>query len=175
GDAAPGDGTAVVTFDGDVDFGLGSTLKVEIGGKSAGEFDRMEVAGSVEVLPGADCMVSFVNGFQPQVGDEFEIITAGGSASGMFDNAGQGEVVGGIGGVDLVIEYNVNPNRIVLVAVEAPILGDINLDGSVDLLDVTPFVNLIATGNFQAEGDINLDGVVNLLDVGPFIAILNGG
>ena len=54
------------------------------------------------------------------------------------------------------------------------LLGDINLDGVVDLLDVQPFVALIASGEFQIEGDINGDGVVDLLDVQGFIELLTG-
>ena len=53
-------------------------------------------------------------------------------------------------------------------------LGDVNQDNEVDLLDVTPFVNLITAGVFQCEGDINVDGAVDLLDVTPFVAILTG-
>ncbi len=55
------------------------------------------------------------------------------------------------------------------------LLGDINLDEVVNLLDVSPFVSLIGSGDFQLEGDINMDGVVNLLDVSPFIDVLSGG
>ncbi|MEM9410209.1 MAG: dockerin type I repeat-containing protein [Planctomycetota bacterium] len=55
------------------------------------------------------------------------------------------------------------------------ILGDVNLDGEVDLLDVAPFVELLTNGGFQAEADINQDGVVNLLDVAPFVDLLTGG
>ena len=54
-------------------------------------------------------------------------------------------------------------------------LGDINQDGSVDLLDVSPFVNLLSTGKFQVEADINQDGLVDLLDVAPFVGLLTGG
>ena len=54
------------------------------------------------------------------------------------------------------------------------LLGDVNLDGVVDLLDVAPFVELLANQGFQAEADVNSDGLVNLLDVAPFIAILTG-
>ena len=54
------------------------------------------------------------------------------------------------------------------------LLGDVNLDGVVNLLDVGPFVALLGNGGFQAEADVNQDGVVNLLDVGPFIMILGG-
>lgn len=55
------------------------------------------------------------------------------------------------------------------------LLGDVNLDGEVNLLDVGPFVDLISLNTFQDEADINLDGAVNLLDVGPFVDLLSGG
>lgn len=53
-----------------------------------------------------------------------------------------------------------------------PVLGDINGDGVVDLLDIQPFVDAITNGTFSEEADINGDGVVDLLDVAPFIDLL---
>ncbi len=53
------------------------------------------------------------------------------------------------------------------------LLGDVNLDGNVNLLDVGPFIERIASANFQAEADCNQDGRVDLLDVEPFIDILS--
>ena len=64
------------------------------------------------------------------------------------------------------------PNDLLLMP--SVLLGDINLDGAVDLLDVAPFVDLLATGGFQAEADINGDGEVNLLDVNGFVKLLGG-
>ncbi len=55
------------------------------------------------------------------------------------------------------------------------LLGDVNLDGVVNLLDVRPFVDLLVIGQFQIEADVNLDGIVDMTDVAPFIVILNGG
>lgn len=54
------------------------------------------------------------------------------------------------------------------------ILGDVNGDGEVNLLDVVPFVDAVTTGTYIPEADINGDGVVNLLDVAPFIDLLSG-
>ena len=48
--------------------------------------------------------------------------------------------------------------------------GDVNCDGVVNLLDVQPFVNVLAGGGFNPKADINEDGTVNLLDVEPFVA-----
>jgi len=53
------------------------------------------------------------------------------------------------------------------------LLGDVNRDDSVNLLDVAPFVALLSNGNFQVEADINGDGFVNLLDIGPFVDLLS--
>ncbi len=55
------------------------------------------------------------------------------------------------------------------------LLGDVNLDGVVNFLDIAPFITLLTDGDYQAEADCNQDGVVNFLDIAEFIAILNGG
>jgi len=48
------------------------------------------------------------------------------------------------------------------------LLGDVNLDGVINLLDVKPFRTILRSGNYLAEADMNQDGTVNLLDVKPF-------
>ena len=61
------------------------------------------------------------------------------------------------------------------VAFDEFLLGDVNQDGNVDLLDIQPFVDLLTSGGFLPEADINGDGVVDLLDVAPFVELLTGG
>ena len=56
--------------------------------------------------------------------------------------------------------------------VSAIILGDVNGDGVVNLLDVAPFVDAITEGNYIVEADVNLDGIVDLLDVQIFVSLL---
>ena len=55
------------------------------------------------------------------------------------------------------------------------LLGDINCDGAVNLLDVAPFVELISSGEFSPKGDFDSNGAVNLLDVAPFVNAIAGG
>ena len=55
------------------------------------------------------------------------------------------------------------------------ILGDVNQDGLVNLLDIQPFVGLLSNGGFLAEADTNQDGLVNLLDIEGFVDLLSGG
>ena len=54
------------------------------------------------------------------------------------------------------------------------LLGDVNRDGLVNLLDVGGFVDLLAVGGYQAEADMDQNGEFNLLDVTPFVDLLAG-
>ena len=68
---------------------------------------------------------------------------------------------------------NVGPRLLVDLTDAEFLLGDVNCDGVVNLLDVDPFVNALSNGIFDPKADINMDGSVNLLDVTPFIGILS--
>ena len=59
-----------------------------------------------------------------------------------------------------------------IVTAAPPILGDVNLDNSVNFLDIAPFISILANGLFQAEADINGSGGVDFLDISPFIQLL---
>ena len=53
------------------------------------------------------------------------------------------------------------------------ILGDVNRDGIVNLLDVQPFLDTVVS-QFSPEADVNLDLSNDLLDVAPFVELLTG-
>jgi hypothetical protein len=55
------------------------------------------------------------------------------------------------------------------------LLGDLNLDGVVNGLDVDPFVDVLLNGPFQPEADINDDQVVNGLEFDLFVSAVIGG
>lgn len=54
-------------------------------------------------------------------------------------------------------------------------LGDVNQDGLVNALDISPFVSRLTGGTYQIEADVNQDGLVNALDISGFVACLTGG
>ena len=54
------------------------------------------------------------------------------------------------------------------------LIGDVNCDGVFDLLDIQPFVDLLASGGFSEKADMNGDRVVTLADVDPFVDALLG-
>jgi hypothetical protein len=53
------------------------------------------------------------------------------------------------------------------------LLGDVDLNGVVNFLDITPFIGVLSSGGSQAEADCNEDGMVDFLDITPFIGILS--
>ena len=53
-------------------------------------------------------------------------------------------------------------------------LGDVDLNGTVDFLDIAPFIAVLFGGTNQCEADCDQNGVVGFLDIAPFITILSG-
>ena len=58
-------------------------------------------------------------------------------------------------------------------SVEPSVVGDVNGDGFVDFLDISPFILALSTGEFQSEADINEDDQVNFLDISPFLSLIH--
>ena len=50
--------------------------------------------------------------------------------------------------------------------------GDLNQDGVVNFLDISPFISILSNGGFLDEADTNGDGAVDFLDISSFIAAL---
>ena len=76
--------------------------------------------------------------------------------------------VGNCGSLSVWAEYIYEPEV-------DEMIGDINADGAVNILDVVLLANAVLTGNYLSEGDINGDGENNVLDiVGLVNIILNG-
>jgi len=53
-------------------------------------------------------------------------------------------------------------------------LGDVDLNGTVEFLDIQPFIGILSSSSFQCEADCDEDGMVTFLDIQPFIQILAG-
>jgi len=54
--------------------------------------------------------------------------------------------------------------------------GDLNDDGTVNILDVVLLVNIVlGIEDFNPAGDMNTDGLINVLDVVILVNIILGG
>ena len=79
---------------------------------------------------------------------------------------------------DLIVSFFpflLNQTAQLFTSTNQPLIGDVNLDGQVNLLDVAAFVEVLLSGGFQAEADIDQDGDVTLLDVPALIDLLQNG
>ena len=55
-------------------------------------------------------------------------------------------------------------------------LGDLNEDGTINVLDIISTVNIIlGTSNFNSNGDMNQDSIINVLDIVALVNIILGG
>ncbi len=70
------------------------------------------------------------------------------------------------------IAQNLNENR---SNAHEICIGDANNDGSIDLLDINAFIEILTSGEFAESADINSDGEVNLLDINLFVLLITSG
>jgi len=52
------------------------------------------------------------------------------------------------------------------------ILGDVNADGIINVIDIVMTVNLILSNDYDVAGDVNEDGQLNILDVVTLVNII---
>jgi len=95
-----------------------ATLKIDLGGTQAGEFDQLQVDGNAALSGTLD--VSMIDGFDGVAGQTFDIITAN-AVTGTFDNV--------IAPDGMEIRVNYSDSVVSLELADDFLLGDVNLDG----------------------------------------------
>ncbi|HST04143.1 MAG TPA: hypothetical protein VLQ48_05340 [Chloroflexia bacterium] len=102
GTVSPGSGPGLMTITGNYTQGAGGTLNIELGGLTPiTQYDRLAVGGTATLA--GTLNTSAINGFTPQNGDSFTVLTYG-SRSGVFST-----IQGG------TYTTNYNPNDLTLV------------------------------------------------------------
>ena len=56
-----------------------------------------------------------------------------------------------------------------------PLQGDVNDDGTVNILDIVQLANMILLDDYQGSADLNADGSLNILDIVQLVNIILGG
>ncbi|MEM1012961.1 MAG: hypothetical protein AAGI46_12165, partial [Planctomycetota bacterium] len=107
-----------------------------------------------------DIAVDLAGGFLPNPGDDFTVLTSGGSLTASSPNAFE---VAGLPG--LLFTTLVTSSDLILTADNA-IDGDFNYDGTVDLADFGILRAGFGSGDEYVLGDANQDGTVDLADFG---------
>ena len=150
---------------------------------NAGEASKLGANGDAANLLTADGVL--FDSFQYSAGNADTFMTIERTGPGFTDV--RRSVFGENGAIESEMYFDEDTNQIAVDENGAPIiligspgvfmmdvLGDVNCDCAVNLLDVGPFVDAISSGVFDPKADINGDGSVDLLDVGEFVALLSG-
>tara|TARA_Y100000588_G_scaffold368210_1_gene435827 strand:+ start:80 stop:1525 length:1446 start_codon:yes stop_codon:yes gene_type:complete len=75
----------------------------------------------------------------------------------------------------LTSKYTENPSQEISLHIALyDLQGDLNGDGTIDVLDIIILVNLILFGEYNTNADLNEDGVINILDIVIYRNIILG-
>lgn len=167
GQVHPGDTTGTLAIDNAFQQNAAGHLNIEIAGAAVGQHDVLSVVGDA-VLGGT---VDFwrLPGYNPQAGDTFEFLTAGGSLSGTFD-----VVYHGFDGVTFGdIVYGDHGVSMTVTAVDhlPRLLGDLDHNDKVDLVDFALFAPHWLSFDCGSCGgaDLTGDSAVTLDDLFRFV------
>ncbi len=161
GSMDPGSSAGLLTIDGNLSLASGTTLNIELAdtGTAGVDYDQLAVTGNAGLA--GTLAVTELLGFTALPGDSFTVLT--GSTSGSFDTI-TGTDPGVAGYAGLWLDVAVNPNDVTLIA--DAIDGDANLDGVVDVLDLSLLAtNYGGSGTNWLQGNFNGDNVVDVLDL----------
>jgi hypothetical protein len=75
-------------------------------------------------------------------------------------------------GVSLNCNLNAIPDECEYPGCSGILLADLNCDGQRNGGDLQDFVNRLVSGDYTCQADVNQDGAVNSLDVSPFTAVV---
>ena len=160
GDLHPGSSPAAVSFGGNVVFGPGAGLQIEVRGTVlGGEYDTLTIAGSVQLA--GDMEIALLPGARFPAGRTFNVVAAAGRI-GTFDSVSVPLTTGG--DPYFAVTYTASGLQLLsLVGVSIP--GDANCDGIVDQADYTVWYNHYGAGGATWDvGDFNGDKLVDQAD-----------
>jgi T5SS/PEP-CTERM-associated repeat protein len=141
----------------DLALTTGSLLLADIAGSSIdSEYGEIEVVGNVQL--GGSIRAVLSEGFTPEAGDSFKIITALGGVSGELTLDGMPDLPN-----RLLWDLEVGANQVALNVVQAP-PGDYNTDGVVDAGDYIVWRRAVGQSGSGLAADGNSDGVVDSAD-----------
>ncbi|MEM9411530.1 MAG: hypothetical protein AAGA30_10475 [Planctomycetota bacterium] len=151
----------------EIEFEVTEETQVELGGTYFGTSDNLFASDFVRIQFQIHNGVTFLNLFQTTMNQQLDI---------PFQST---LVPGNLYRISVVSEaYSIGAETHssgATVCLRSKLLvGDVNQDDTVDLLDIGPFVETISNGTYSVAADINCDGLVNLLDVDDFVQLLAG-
>ena len=70
-------------------------------------------------------------------------------------------------------QYNLEQGgQLLLLKKQNYLLGDVNLDGIINILDIIATVNFILNNEYNVSADLNDDSIINVLDIIELVNII---
>ncbi len=162
GTVSPGLSAGTLTISGDYEQQDCSTLHIEIGGYVANDdYDVLAVTENVTL--GGTLTLELINGFIPQIGDSFQILT-GGSVSGYFGNSCPNFPALPEG--HFFVNHSAPDAISVVVLAEGPCVGDLNWDHEVNINDIFAILGMWGPCGCECcPGDLTGDDVTDINDI----------
>lgn len=145
-----------------------ASVRFDLGGLANGEFDRMNMNSTSEVVLGGAVEVALDAGYAPQFGDSWNLISGaiGADVTGTFDS-----FVVPAAPPTLAYRIFYEPNR---VFVRLTCAADFNGDALFNFFDITTFVDLYNAQDPRADIAPPF-GALNFFDIATYIDIYNAG
>lgn len=70
------------------------------------------------------------------------------------------------------VDGTAQPDSCIVTVYSDSIKGDVNGDGEVNIADINAVIDMILSGNSNANGDVNNDGEVNIADINAIIDMI---
>ena len=145
---------------------------IELGGSFSSDFDNITGGSNNQLTLGGFLNIDLIEGFIPDNSDTFAIFT-GFNPTGNYSNVIGNRVFFEDGSFQIDTGEGTGPSSdVVLSNYEGILLGDLNGDGVVDLLDIPLFQEALVSFDYIVAADMNEDGFVNLSDIAGFIEAL---
>ena len=148
GKLAPGHSPGATTVSGNYTQNAG-TLEIEIGGTSAGQFDKLIVTGTATL--GGALNLAVINGFVPQAGNSFDILDWS-TRSGTFATL---NLPGG------GLTWNTSQLYVTGVLSVGGLVGDYNHNGTVDAGDYVVWRKSVGQSGAGPAADGNFNNVID--------------
>lgn len=157
GVVSPGESIGSLTLGG-LTMQAGSSIDIEI--DSLASYDSIDLLGALSIDPDTTINVTLADGFTPQVGETYEIITGATSVGGGF-----GTVV--TNGIEMIARSVAGG---VVLEVASALAGDFNGDGLVDNGDLNLLLGNWGSSSVPSEWVNGLSGTVDNEELNALLA-----